>query len=84
MKYFGDSFYLDTETWEWSPGPAIRSDQSFSSEGEVHNRRVGQTMTLIERGASGGTGAKAQSAVALFGGQAPDDSRRNDMQVLKL
>ena len=83
MKYFGDSFYLDTETWEWSPGPAIRSDQSNSSEGEVHNRRVGQTMTLIERAASGGTGV-AQSAVALFGGQAPDDSRRNDMQVLKL
>ena len=81
IEYFGDSFYLDTETWEWSAGPAIGTAEAGA---EAPNRRVGQTMTLVKNTAPEGKGAARSSAVALFGGQAPDDSRRNDMQLLML
>lgn len=70
---FGDSFLLDTETWEWKPGP--------------HPKFAGQYG--ITNGGKKRTGASAVlapgddlSQVLVFGGRVPNDQFSNDFQTM--
>lgn len=66
---FDDAFLLDTESWEWKPGPAL-ADLGY---------RVGHSALLIKQEEEEGRG---RSSVLFLGGQDQMGKRSNVLQAL--
>jgi hypothetical protein len=78
---FGDSYLLNTETWEWKigPKPAFAGDGQSVSHSLVQDggeRRVGHKSVLLQ--------GEGSAEVLVFGGRVPKDKFANDFQTLKV
>lgn len=86
MAYFGDSFCLDTQLWEWSPAklavpkdmPAALLDERAGAE-EGSGKSEALTGHAIEV-----LGPSASAKVALFGGQYQGGERRATLAFYEL
>jgi hypothetical protein len=82
---FQDSFLLDTDKWEWKPGPVVEND-SRGDEGEGQTtstssdaKRVGHTSVLLPVSE---TENNISQKVLIFGGRAPGDRFTRDFKSL--
>lgn len=78
---FGDSYLLNTETWEWSvgPKPTFAGDGHSVSHSLAQNggkKRVGHKAVLAE--------GEGSEEVLVFGGRIPNDKFASDFQTLKV
>jgi hypothetical protein len=87
---FQDSFLLDTEKWEWKPGPVIVNSSSSTTAGSDEQDDDGNTTSYTKRvghcavlAVSSETDSNRQK-VMIFGGRAPGDRFTSDFQSLHL
>lgn len=69
----GDSFLLDTEAWNWKPGPNPQYIKNVCGE-NGGKRRTGASSLLAP--------GDDLSQVLVFGGRVPDDKFANDFQTM--
>jgi len=84
VVYFKDSFLLDTELWEWNPGPDISSGSAVCTQkdmsamdDEALRYRTGQSALLSSSDGN-------SSDIILFGGQCQNGNRYADLRLVSL
>mmetsp|Transcript_30923 Transcript_30923/g.40838 ORF Transcript_30923/g.40838 Transcript_30923/m.40838 type:complete len:719 (-) Transcript_30923:201-2357(-) len=83
IVYFKDSFLLDTELWEWLPGPEIASGNGASNHNEIGEAeenllryRTGHSAILLPN--------ENSSEIIFYGGQSQDGTRYSDLRLLTI